>query len=130
MISVNRSSTSRCYIVIPHQRLIDYLNDEAWQRRMALSELSAKMGLNKSQLGAIVRGQQPGLKLCSDIAAYFKLPLTTVLAWAGHIEDEQDELRSAMLDEIETLMRKLPPDDQMDLLDLARAKLRRKEELP
>ena len=74
-----------------HQRLVTYLLDQKEITGMTLAEISRRAGLNDGQLSNIVNGVVPGLKLCRQLAAYFKIPLEYMLYLAGHIDHPPGE---------------------------------------
>ena len=69
-----------------HQRLADYLLEYKNTSGMTMAELSRRAGLNHGQLSNVVNGMVLGLKLCRQLAEYFRLPLEYMLYLGGHID--------------------------------------------
>lgn len=96
-------------MTLEHQRLIDFLEEEAAKRNQNLGELAEAMGINPSQLYNLRGGKQPGLKLCRDIARFTHQRLDYILLLAGQItEDElsdQDDIPPELIPTIRKIAR-------------------------
>lgn len=90
-----------------HQKLVEFLDQEAIKRRLTPTELSRKIGLNENQLGNIMRGTVPGLKVCRQIARAFDVKPDYILYLAGHIEEDELTAPSEIPTELVPSLRRL-----------------------
>jgi plasmid maintenance system antidote protein VapI len=94
---------------VEHQRLVDYINQEALRRSLTVTELARDIKFNENHIGNIMRGQQPGLDVCLRLARAFKLRPDYVLFLAGHITEEEldapQEIPAELLPTIHKLSR-------------------------
>jgi plasmid maintenance system antidote protein VapI len=95
--------------LVEHQRLIDYINQEALRRSLTVTELARTIKFNENHIGNIMRGQRPGLDVCLRLARAFNIKPDYMLYMAGYItEDELDapgEIPAELLPTIQKLSR-------------------------
>jgi len=99
------------------------------QRGWSRAELARRSGLSPSTLSMISSGQRRvGLEACRAFARALQLPEAEVLRAAGLLQPDPDSKRSdPVMEELLYLAARLPADDRQDLIDLARAKVERRE---
>lgn len=109
-----------------HEKLVEFVEEEAAQRRMSLAEFSEAMGMSPSQLYNIRSGKVPGLQICRSIARYTGRSLDYILYLAGQIEAEE----ISGLDNVEPLVNDLarrigeaPPDQRAKIIKVLNALL-------
>jgi transcriptional regulator with XRE-family HTH domain len=96
------------------------------ERNLSQNKLGELMGVSGAQVSDVLSGNsKPGLKFCKGLAAVAHLPEEYVLEAAKQISPKGKS--SPLIEETIYIARQLPENDQADLLDLARAKLRRHE---
>lgn len=105
-------------------------------RKLNAKDLSEIAQVSRSNVSLILNSKgKPGFEFCKAIAQAFGLPTVYVLRQAGLIEDEEQnhlpppaelgEDSQAVKDLLETA-RRLPPEDQQDVLDFARFKYQKR----
>ena len=104
----------------------DWLDQELDKLDWNRADLARRSGLNPSTLSMIHTGKRrAGVETCRAIAQAMRLPEAVVLRAAGLMG--ADRAADPVIDELLGLALELPADDQQDLIDLARAKLERRE---
>jgi len=104
----------------------DWLEKELDSRGWSRAELARRSNLNPSTLSMIRSHKRgAGVETCRAIAKGLRLPETDVLRAAGLMAPDRSV--DPVVSELLVLAGKLPADDQQDLIDLARAKLERRE---
>jgi transcriptional regulator with XRE-family HTH domain len=104
----------------------DWLENELDKLGWSSADLARRSGLNPSTLSMVHNHKRrAGVDTCRAIAKAMHLPEADVLRAAGLMAPERDA--DPVIGELLELAAKLPADDRQDLIDLARAKLERRE---
>ena len=104
----------------------DWLEQERARFGWSRAELARRADLNQSTLSMIYsHKRRAGVETCKGLAKALRLPEADVLRAAGLLAP--DRKSDPVIEELLGLADKLPPDDRQDLIDLARAKLDRRE---
>lgn len=102
----------------------DWLNNELNKRGWTQSHLAQVAGLSRGTLSNITSGSRGiGQETCNAIARAFQIPPEIVYRAAGLLPPKND--RTQLIEELEDVLRKLPPEDQEEILQIARLKLER-----
>jgi transcriptional regulator with XRE-family HTH domain len=104
----------------------DWLDEECDRLGWNRAELARRADLSPSTLSMICSHKRGvGVNVCKALAKALRLPETEVLRAAGLLGP--DRAADPVLDELLGLVDRLGADDRQDLIDLARAKLDRRE---
>ena len=104
----------------------DWLDEEREQFGWNKAELARRADLSPSTLSMICSHKRGvGVETCKSLAKALRLPEAEVLRAAGLLAP--DRAADPVIDELLGLVDRLPADDRQDLIDLARAKLDRRE---
>ena len=109
-----------------YMTFVTWLDNELEQRNWNRSELARRAGFHYSALSNIYAGRRnPGIDLCNGIAKALRLPVAEVYQAAGLLpaNPKSDKGR----EELAYIYNLLPDDAKIDLLDIARAKIKRHE---
>lgn len=106
---------------------INWLERELDKRNWNHSDLARAAGRSYGAISHLTNGlSNPTIGICNDMADAMNIPRKLMRERAGLIEREEGQ--SDIIDELSYLANLLPEADQIDLLDNAKAKLRRKNE--
>lgn len=126
IVKRSNKNVTKTMAQVEHQRLIDFLEEEARNRSLNLGEFAVAIGISPSHLYNIRNGKQPGLQVCIEIARAMHIAPDYVLYLAGHIEehelDSPQEIPSELLPTLARLERlKGTPffDAALDLVEAA-----------
>jgi transcriptional regulator with XRE-family HTH domain len=100
------------------------------QRGWSRAELARRANLSPSTVSMIFSGRRgAGVEACRAIARALQVPEADVLRAAALLGPENGEggAGDPVIEELVHLASKLPSEDRQDLIDLARAKLDRRE---
>lgn len=104
---------------------VDWLNIEMGKNRISQAELAKRADLSQAIINKVIRGERmPGTEFCTKIARAFKYPPEFVFRIAGLLPKEPAS--DAMIAELDFLVRQLPTDQQNELIEIARAKGKRR----
>jgi transcriptional regulator with XRE-family HTH domain len=104
----------------------DWLEQQRTRFGWSRAELARRADLNQSTLSMIYsHKRRAGVETCRGLAKALRLPEAEVLRAAGLLP--ADRKSDPVIEELLGLADKLPPDDRQDLIDLARAKLERRD---
>jgi len=96
-----------------------WLKNEARQRGYPLREVSRRAGVSQTTVAKIARGDVHSLspETIMALASVFDAPLADVYRLAGLLPDEAP---ASLPEQLETYLKRLSPEDQERILDLAR----------
>jgi transcriptional regulator with XRE-family HTH domain len=104
----------------------NWLDEERARFGWNRAELARRADLSPSTLSMICSHKRGvGVDACKSLAKALRLPEAEVLRAAGLLAPARDS--DPAMEELLGLAGRLPPDDRQDLIDLARAKLDRRD---
>jgi transcriptional regulator with XRE-family HTH domain len=108
--------------------LVAYLDDILDEKRLSQRALALYAGVASSTISRIMSGGEPDPGTLIKIADYLNVPVKTLFQKAGWLRDEETDIKSELLDEIEYLMRLLPEESQRRIRDQARLEFQYKNQ--
>jgi transcriptional regulator with XRE-family HTH domain len=105
---------------------VDWLDRELSLRGWNDHQLAQRAGISHSVMSKARRGTMPKWEACAAIAAALNLPAEVVFRQAGLLPELGEE-KSALL-ELRLLLPQLSPRDRLELVQIARLKMRLNEE--
>lgn len=111
---VTAEKTDKTELVQFLERLLD-------ERRVSIRAIALYMNVSDRTVRRMLEGETPDPETLKKLAEYANYPVEDLFKMVGWLtKDEDDALRSAVLKEIEHLMRDLPEDSQRRILEMAR----------
>ena len=99
----------------------NWLKETMKQKGISQAELARRSGISPPQVSKIYNGSsEPGKVTLVAIARGLKLPAITVLRAAGILPEEPEYV--PLLDEWNAIFYELTPEDQQEILEIARLK--------
>lgn len=103
-----------------------WLSEQMDKRNLTQAELARLAGVTRSAINGVLTGTRgPGNDLCLAIARALRLPPETVFRAAGLLPPEPEYV--PLLDEWNAVFYELTPDEQQELIDIARLKVDRRK---
>jgi transcriptional regulator with XRE-family HTH domain len=104
----------------------EWLNAELRNREWSQAELARRAGVSRAAISDIASGKHKiGKDVATGIARAFKMQPVTVFRAAGILPPEPEYV--PLLDEWNAVFYELTPDEQEELLDIARMKVNRRK---
>jgi transcriptional regulator with XRE-family HTH domain len=99
----------------------DWVRDQIKERNWTQAELARRSGISPAHITKALNGERGfGEKSILAIAQALKLPATTAFRAAGILPEEPEYI--PLLDEWNAIFYELTPDDQQEILEIARMK--------
>jgi transcriptional regulator with XRE-family HTH domain len=106
-----------------------WLQDILTQKGITQAELAKRSSITPAQISRLVSGARgPGKETCLSLARALNIPPETILRVAGFLPTDQTWTPSK--DEWSYIFQQLSPDDQAEMLEIARMKLSRRRKAP
>lgn len=119
---------------MPQETFPQFLERMLKERGLSGRQAGMQAGLDHAAISRFMNGTQPTVENCIKLADFFGVPRGVVLDLAGHDDmadqleyESEDDLKTAIIREIEHLMSRLPESDQREIRDFIRIKLRNLE---
>lgn len=107
--------------------LNDWILNELSTRDWSQADLARRAGVSRAAISDVISGKRNiGKDLAQSIAEAFKLPLEDVYRAAGLLPPEPIETKLSR--QITHLTTQLPPEEQQDILEFVKLRLRLSEE--
>ena len=111
----------------PANAFVAWLESELEQRRWSYNQLARRAGLSHSMLSRVRAGSPPSWRICHAVATALDLPPEQVFRQAGLLPSIPAE--QAEYEEFRHLLAQLTEDDRQELLEIARLKIRLRQDL-
>lgn len=110
-------------VKVASKEFVNWINKEIEERGWSLREAARRAGISHTIISNAMSGDQPSFETCIALAKALDYPVVMVLSLAKLIDVA--DIKSLQLEEWVYLFEKLPLEDQEELIEIARIKLKK-----